>query len=110
MAQHVSVLGSAARGVWLRAGGSFAAGASVSVQRAAVGAAAVDDVNDVAALPLQPLRESETRDVLLTGGQATLRRDAVWGGATRATQCARACVSASRAAPAPASRSPRGPR
>jgi hypothetical protein len=80
VAQHVSVLGSAARGVWLRAGGSFAAGASVSVQRAAVGAAAVDDVNDVAALPLQPLRESETRDVLLTGGQATLRRDAVWGG------------------------------
>jgi hypothetical protein len=80
VAQRVSVLGSASRGLWLRAGGSFAAGASVTVLRAAVGAAAVDDVGEVDALPLEPLRDSETRDVLLTGVQATVRRDAVWGG------------------------------
>lgn len=80
VAQRVSVQGSASRGVWLRAGGSFAPGSSVRVQRAAVGAAAVDDVNEVASLPLEPLRDSETRDVLLTGAVATLRRDATWGG------------------------------
>lgn len=80
VAQRVSVIGSASRGLWLRAGGSFAVGAAVTVARATVGAAAVDDVNEVGALPLQPLRDSETRDVLLTGAEATLRRDAVWGG------------------------------
>ncbi|MEZ4390923.1 MAG: hypothetical protein R3A48_07500 [Polyangiales bacterium] len=79
VAQGVRVAASESWGVWMRRGASFAAGASLDVEGAGEGVAVVDDVNDAARLPLRTLRRNARDEVLVAGGVATLRRDAVWG-------------------------------
>lgn len=78
--QRVRLTASAAWGVWVRRGGSFARGSSLSVEGAALGVALVDDVNDAADLPLNALSHNARDVVMVSGVEPTLRRDSVWGG------------------------------
>lgn len=79
LAQGVRIASSASWGLWMRRGASFAEGSSLDVEGAGEGVLVVDDVNDAARVPLRSLRRNARDEVLIAGGVATLRRDAVWG-------------------------------
>lgn len=79
-AQAVSLRSSRGWGLRLGAGGAFAAGSTVDVEGASEGVAYVDDVDDVASIPLGRHARNAREEVLIAGHGRVLRRDARWGG------------------------------